>query len=72
MLENNTLYMYIDNYKLQISKRNISKIVKYNNLDVYYLSKDILYYYNPFIGEMPLLRYSEWQFNNQNMVFIFD
>ena len=72
LIEDNILFMNVDNYYLQLSKKDVSKIIKYNNLDVYYLSDDTLYYFNPFLGKIPLLKYSEWQFNNQNMIFIFD
>lgn len=72
-LENNKLMgqMIDSDKKILMSNRNISKIVKTNNFDVYYISDDILYYYNPLKGEKALLKYSEWQFNSQNMIFIF-
>ena len=44
----------------------ISVILAY----IYYISKDTLYYFNPLYGEKPLLKYSEWEFNNTNMIFI--
>ena len=72
-LENNKLMgqMIDSDKKILMSNRNISKIVKANNFDVYYISDDVLYYYNPLKGEKALLKYSEWQFNSQNMIFIF-
>ena len=55
-----------------ITNRNVSEFVYANDLNVYYISEDTLYKYNPFLGEEALLQYSEWNFNYQNMVFIFD
>ena len=53
-----------------VTNKDVSKIVKVDNLDIYYISKDTLYYFNPLYGEKPLLKYSEWEFNNTNMIFI--
>ena len=73
ILENNKLYIKVynsDNLILASSKE-IKQIVKIDNLDVYYISEDTLYKHNPIDGEKALLRYSEWNFNYKNMVFIF-
>ncbi len=72
-LENNSLYLNIidSNKKLKVSNRFISTIVKNDGLDVYYISKDTLYHFNPITKEQALLRYSEWEFNYNNMIFIF-
>jgi len=56
---------------MQVTSRKVNKIVKSENLDVYYISEDVLYYFNPLKGEIPLLKYSEWSFNNNNMIYIF-
>ena len=53
-----------------VTNKDVSKIVKADNLDIYYISKDTLYYFNPLYGEKSLLKYSEWEFNNTNMIFI--
>lgn len=58
-----------DNYL--VTNLSVNKIIKTENLDVYYISKDTLYHFNPLNGETPLLKYSEWEFNNSNMIFIF-
>lgn len=73
-IEDNTLYMQRNSGKmpLKISNRNVSELVKTEDLAVYYISEDILYKYDLFSGETALLKYSEWNFNHQNMVFIFD
>ena len=57
--------------KYLVTNLKVSKIIKTDNLDIFYLSDDTLYYFNPLKGEKPLLKYSEWEFNNTNMIFIF-
>ena len=59
------------NDKYLVTNLSVNKIIKADNLDVYYISKDTLYYFNPMQGVIPLLKYSEWEFNNTNMIFIF-
>lgn len=59
------------NDKYLVTNLSVNKIIKTENLDVYYISKDTLYHFNPLNGETPLLKYSEWEFNNSNMIFIF-
>ena len=73
ILDDNKLYQSIPNTDelTLVSNRIVSALVKVNNLDAYYISGDILYKYNPYDGEIALLKYSEWNFNYQNMVFIF-
>ena len=73
VLEDNFLYQNIPNTDelILVSNRLVSALVKVNGLDVYYISGDTLYKYNPYNGEVALLKYSEWNFNYQNMVFIF-
>ena len=67
-IDNDYLYM---TGNIKISNRIIDTIVKVDNLDVYYLSNGKLYMFNPNYGEKALLEYSEWEFNNKNMVFVF-
>lgn len=68
-LENNNLYgKYKSSY---LVTKDVSKIIKIEDMDVYYIKKDTLYVFNPYDGETPLLKYSEWNFNNSNMIFIF-
>ena len=73
IINNNKLYekIYNSNNLYLVSNREVKQIVKVDNLDVYYISSDTLYKYNPIDGEKALLRYSEWNFNYKNMVFIF-
>lgn len=68
-LKDNKLYgKYTKDYLIDT---NVTKIVKSTNLDIYYISKDTLYYFNPTKGKKALLKYSEWEFNQNNMINIF-
>jgi len=72
-LENKNLYSKYNNtleYVLLVN--NVDKIVFINNMDVYYLKEDSLYNYNMYKGETKLMEYSEWLFNNDKMIYIFD
>ncbi|MEG1288532.1 MAG: hypothetical protein RSD29_04205 [Bacilli bacterium] len=72
-IKDNLLYSSIDSLEeTLLTDKKISRIVKESNNDVYYISNDTLYVYNPLKGEKKLLTYREWTFNNENMVFIFD
>lgn len=66
--ENNLYGKYNTEY---LVTDNASKIIKVENMNVYYVKKDTLYVFNPYEGQTPLLKYSEWNFNNTNMIFIF-
>ena len=57
--------------KTIILKNEDVKIIGFKNDKVYYLIKDILYEYNLNFGEIKLLSKFEWNFNNQNMIYIF-
>lgn len=71
-IKNDKLYLqYFDSKELmKISNNNIDKIVNINEDTIYYISKNTLYKYNIKDGEKKIIEYSEWEFNNNNMVFI--
>lgn len=71
---NNKLYSYLfdDEYLTKISDMDIKTIVKKDKLDIYFISGNILYKYNPYEGIKALISYSEWDFNYNNMVFVFN
>ena len=73
-LKDSNLYMQLlgSENEVLLSNREVSEIVKVDGLNIYYISGDVLYKYNPYVGEIALLQYSEWNFNHKNMVFIFD
>jgi hypothetical protein len=72
IIKDNTLYLQnIDSsIKTKISNNTVDKIVYINNDNVYYLVKDTLYFYNLTYGEVALITYPEWEFNNDNVIFI--
>lgn len=73
-VEDSKIYLSIPDgqTKIAITSRTVSQLVYVDGLTVYYIANDILYKYNPLSKEEAILQYSEWNFNNQNMVFIFD
>ena len=70
-LKDNRLYAKVNNTNVLIDY-NVDAIIKDNNYYVYYLKKDSLYYYNFYKGNKLIMKYSEWKFNNKNMIFVFD
>lgn len=73
-LKNKTLYMSYfghENYT-KISNLEIDTIVHINRDKIYYLVKDTLYKYDLKYGETKIINYSEWKFNNNNLIFIND
>lgn len=70
-INNNNLYMTYDSYDVLITNKKVDKIVDFKNDEVFYLVGDELYLYNPKYGEVLLIKYSEWSFNNINSIFIY-
>ncbi len=70
-LEDHILYQDVLNNKIKISNYEVNKIIKVEDETVYYLAKDTLYMYNPYLGEIKLLSNFEWNFNNTNIIYIF-
>ena len=64
-----SLYQHGD--KILISEEPELKIVEQIDDTVYYLSKDQLCVYSPYNGKKLLMEYSEWNFNSENMVFVY-
>jgi hypothetical protein len=69
LLSDDKMYYVTNNNKVLISNKNVNKIVYSNNEEVYYLVNGTLYYFNVFTGEVPVLDYFEWNFNNENVIF---
>ena len=71
-LNKNKLYLkYLDNNEsMLVSSKKITQIVKVTEDTVYYLIDDTLYFYNPLYGETKVIKYSDWQYNYDNMIFI--
>ena len=70
---NNKLYSYINDndYLTLITDLEVSSIVKEDNMNIYFISKNTLYKYNPYDGLKKLIKYDEWNFNYNNMIYIF-
>lgn len=68
----NKLYLsYLDKGKfIKISNNNITSIIYTNEDTIYYLVDTTLYKYNIKDGEQKLISYSEWEYNNNNVIFI--
>ena len=69
ILEDNNLYLKYKDIKTLVSN-NITSIVRISNGDIFYLKEDKLYHYNNIKGESLLLSYFEWNFNYNNMIYI--
>lgn len=71
-IKDNTLYLsYLDkDIKTKISNQKISSIILIEEDTVYYLVNNTLYKYNIEYGETKLINYSEWEYNNKNLIFI--
>lgn len=72
LLEDKKLYLsyYDSENKILISSQEVSSIVNAIDEDVFYLVNSTLYRYNLKSGETKLIKYPEWEFNNQNSIFI--
>ncbi len=70
---NGNLYLklYNSDNKILVSKKENLKIVDYDQENIYYLCDSKLYRYNPNLGEQLLLENFEWNFNYQNMIFVY-
>jgi len=66
-----TLYLIVNNTKIQLSNQKVDKIVGFVEDTVYYLSNEKLYMYNNIYGEVLLLSNFEWNFNNTNMIYLY-
>ena len=71
ILEDNKLYInYLNNENKTLITDNVKYIVKIDNKDIYYLKNDELYHFNIEVGEELLLNYFEWNFNYDNMIYL--
>lgn len=71
-LKDNYLYMnYEDNQLIKVSNQLVDRIVSVNDLEIYYLVGDTLYYFDPISLETKVLTYTEWNFNKNNPIFIY-
>ena len=71
LLEQETLYQKVFDYKIKVSNKKIKEIVWVDHDTVYYISEDSLYYYNLYEGEVLVMKNFEWNFNYKHMIFVF-
>lgn len=69
-LDNENLYYVTPVNKIKITDMKVSKVVKSDDNDCYFISKDSMYYADK-NNISKLLSYSEWNFNYNN-VYVFD
>ena len=71
ILEDDKLYIsYLNKENKTLITDNVKYIVKIDNKDIYYLKNDELYHFNIEVGEELLLSYFEWNFNYDNMIYL--
>ncbi len=70
LIDNNIYLNYLNKKNKTIIATNVKNIVKIDNEDIFYLKEDSLYHFNPTKGEKLLLKYFEWNFNYENMIYI--
>jgi len=70
----NKLYLkYLDSdKKILVSNYDIKSIISILHDTVFYLVDDKLYSYNQTRGEQLVMQYFEWNFNDQNIIFIYE
>lgn len=73
-IESKKLYLKMSDSpnKIVVSTMDDLKIMDQNKDKVYFLSKDKLYVYSPLSGIKLLLENFEWNFNYENMIFVYN
>jgi len=64
-------YSYFKN-KIKVSNQTNINIIYQNDDTIYYLVNDTLYKYNLIHGEIRIITYNEWNFNDTNPIIIYD
>ncbi len=70
-IRENTLYKIQNQLTTKISNKNVKAIVSYDKDKVFYLVDDSLYSYDDQEGEKLIINNFEWNFNYENMIYIF-
>lgn len=70
---NNKLYMsYLNGINdILVSDKKIDRIIYEDQQNIYYISKNELYYFSVYSGEVLSLRYNELEFNNGVSIYIY-
>lgn len=71
IIENKLYLSYLDKGKfIKVSNNDITSIIYIDNDIIYYLVNTTLYKYSIDQGETKLATYTEWEYNNNNVIFI--
>ena len=68
----NYYFSYNDNIITEFMSEEDFSVVHINNNDIYYISNDNLYVFNPIRGHKLLLHYFELNFNDNNRIFTYN
>ncbi len=71
-LDNKKLYYLEGDIKVKVSNLNVDTIIDYDDEEVFFIANGTVYYYNLSSGATKVMRYSEWNFNYDNCVFIYN
>lgn len=71
--KNNNIYLkyYKGRINYLVTQEKVDKLVSQDETGVYYLVKDKLYYYSPYFGNVEMIQYSEFEFNDFTSVYIY-
>ncbi len=69
-VEDNKLKYKIDEYEIWLNDLEVNSIIYQKENDVIFLIKNKLYHFNPNKGVTLLLESKEWEFNNNNIIFV--
>lgn len=72
-LKNNNIYLkyYKGQKDILVTNEVVDKLVSQKDDDVYYTVKDKLYHYSPYYGNVEMIQYSEFEFNQYASVYIY-
>lgn len=71
-LENKKLYYIQNEIKTRVTNLDVDYIINYDEENVYFVSNGTVYKFNLKQGIKKILQYSEWNFNYENCVFVFE
>ncbi|MBQ4030195.1 MAG: hypothetical protein II625_00450 [Bacilli bacterium] len=71
-IESDGLYLTLldSNIKTKVSNQEITSIISVKEDEIHYLVKDTLYSFNLKDGIKKLIKYDDWEFNHDNLIFI--
>ena len=72
VLEDKKLYYVQGDIKVKVSNLNVDTIIEYGDDYVFFIANGVIYYFNLSSGATRIMRYSEWNFNYNNCVFVYN